>query len=71
MLDWIKYARSYRDSFAKAHGMSNIEAARLFRKYGVNGYIRCHYAVIGHRGAVSSIRSFIINRGGDLPDRID
>ena len=69
-MDWIKYARSYRDSFARAHGMSNIEAARLFRKYGVYGYIRRHYAVIGHNGTVLSIRSYIINRGGDLPDRV-
>ncbi len=70
MLEWLKYIRNYRRSFAKAHGMSESEAARLFRKYGVNGYIRRHYAAIGHRGAVSSIRRFIIKHGGELPDRI-
>jgi len=72
VLEKERFIISCRKSFAKTHGISEWEAAKLFWKYDTRGFINEYYPIMGHYSgsAIKAIRGDMLRQGGVLPDMI-
>jgi len=70
VLDTERFVISCRHVFAEAHGISEWEAMKLFRRYNIRRFLVDNERGLGHCPdfIVPSIRNIIIDQGGVLPD---